>query len=89
MSVRLYRRTRFSNSAQPTDPDQLRPHLGDRLVLGERDIGKLGRVAREARVRVAEDVGLPLPTGRVWVAGADVFGLEPLELLLGTKFVGL
>lgn len=46
-------------------------------------------MADDARVCVAVDVGLPLPTSRVWMAGADVFGLEPFEFLLGTKFVRL
>lgn len=46
-------------------------------------------MSNDARVSVAVDVGFPLPTRRVWVAGADVLGLEPLEFLLGTKFVRL
>ncbi len=40
-------------------------------------------------VRVAVDVGGPVVFGRVGVAGADVAGLEGLELLLGAEFVGL
>ncbi len=43
----------------------------------------------EARVCVAVDVGLPLPARRVGVPRADVLGLEPLEFLLVTEFVGL
>lgn len=43
----------------------------------------------DAGVCVAVDVGFPLPTRCVWVAGADVLGLKPLEFLLGTKFVRL
>lgn len=43
----------------------------------------------DARVGVAVDVGLPLPTGRVGVTRTDVLGLKPLEFLLGTKFVRL
>lgn len=46
-------------------------------------------MADDAGVGVAVDVCLPLPTRRVWVPGADVLGLQPLELLLGAKFVGL
>lgn len=42
-----------------------------------------------AGVRVAVDVGFPLPARRVWVTGANVLGLEPLEFLLGTKLVRL
>jgi hypothetical protein len=38
---------------------------------------------------VAVDVGLELPACRVRVPGADVFGLEALELLLRAEFVGL
>ena len=46
-------------------------------------------MADDGRVRVALDVGAPLPAGRVGVAGADVLGLEALELLLVAKLVGL
>lgn len=35
------------------------------------------------------NVGAPLPARRVGVAGADVLGLQALELLLGAEFVGL
>lgn len=59
------------------------------LVLGERNVGEHGRVADDGGVRVAVDVGLPLPARRVGVAGADELGLEPLELLLRAKLVGL
>lgn len=43
----------------------------------------------DARFRVAVDVGLPLPAGRVRVARADVLGLQALEFLLGAELVGL
>lgn len=46
-------------------------------------------MSHDARVSIAVDVGLPLPTRRVWVTGADILGLEPFEFLLGTKFVRL
>lgn len=46
-------------------------------------------MADVGRVRVAVDVGRPLELGGVGVAGADVAGLELLELLLGAEFVGL
>ena len=46
-------------------------------------------MSNDAGVGVAVDVGLPLPTCRVWVTGADVLGLEPFEFLLGTKLVRL
>jgi len=42
-----------------------------------------------ARVRVALDVGGPLEARGIGVAGADVAGLEGLELLLGAEFVCL
>lgn len=70
-------------------PDQLGPDLGHGLVLGEGHVREQRRVPDDAGLGVAVDVGLPLPAGRVWVAGADVFGLEPLELLLRAEFVGL
>ena len=38
---------------------------------------------------VAVDVGCPFEFRGVGVAGADVAGLELLELLLGAEFVGL
>jgi len=41
------------------------------------------------RVAVAVDVGRPFVLCGVGVAGADVAGLELLELLLGAEFVGL
>jgi hypothetical protein len=72
-----------------TYPNQLSPDLGDRLVGGKRDVRHVGRVADDARVRVAVDVGLPLPARRVRVACSDELGLEPLEFLLGAEFVGL
>jgi hypothetical protein len=46
-------------------------------------------VADDAGLGVAVDVRLPLPARRVRVPGADVLGLEPLELLLGAELVGL
>lgn len=38
---------------------------------------------------IAVDVGRPFEFGGVGVAGADVAGLELLELLLRAEFVGL
>ena len=70
-------------------PNQLRADFGHGLVLRERDVGDERRVADDARVRVAVDVGLPLPAVGVRVAGADVFGLQPLELLLRSELVCL
>lgn len=70
-------------------PDQLGADLGHGLVLGEGHVGEQGRVADDAGLGVAVDVRLPLPAGRVRVPGADVLGLEPLELLLGAELVGL
>ena len=46
-------------------------------------------MAGDGRVRVALDVGPPLPARRVRVAGADVLCLEALEFLLGAELVGL
>lgn len=69
--------------------DELGAHLGHGLVLGEGHVGEEGRVADDAGLGVAVDVGLPLPARRVRVAGADVLGLEALELLLRAELVGL
>lgn len=69
--------------------DELGPHLGHGLVLGERHVGEQRRVPNDAGLGVAVDVGLPLPARRVRVAGANVLGLEALELLLGAELVGL
>lgn len=46
-------------------------------------------MADDGRVRVALDVGAPLPARRVRVAGADILGLEALELLLVAQLIGL
>lgn len=46
-------------------------------------------MSNDAGLGVAVNVGFPLPAGRVGVAGADVLGLQPLELLLGAQLVGL
>lgn len=46
-------------------------------------------MADDAGLGVAVDVGLPLPGRGVWVAGADVFRLQALELLLRAELVGL
>jgi len=70
-------------------PDQVGAHLGDGLILCHGEIDEQGLVAHQAGVGVTVDVGLPLPAGRVWMAGADVLGLEPLELLLRAELVGL
>lgn len=70
-------------------PDELGPDLGHGLVLGEGHVGEQGRVAGDAGLGVAVDIGLPLPAGCVRVACANVLGLEPLELLLGAELVGL
>lgn len=43
----------------------------------------------DAGLGVAVDVGLPLPARGVRVPGADVLGLEALELLLRAELVGL
>lgn len=72
-----------------THPNQLRADFGDRLVLGKAQICSVRRVPNYARISVAEDVRLPLPARGIGVAGADELGLEPLELLLGSKLVGL
>lgn len=62
--------------------DELSAHLGGGLVLGKGDKGQLGRVADEARVRIARYVRPPFPRGRVRVSRPDVLGLQALELLL-------
>lgn len=46
-------------------------------------------MADDAGLGVAVDVGLPLPGRGVWVASADVFRLQALELLLRAELVGL
>ena len=46
-------------------------------------------MAHDGRQRVAVDIGAPFPASGVWVAGADVFGLQALEFLLRAEFVGL
>lgn len=43
----------------------------------------------DAGLGVAVNVGLPLPARRVRVPGANVLGLEALELLLRAELVGL
>lgn len=78
-----------NQQTEGTYPDQFGSDLGDRLVGGKGDEGGMGRMADDARVGVAVDVGLPLPARRVRVAGADELCLKPLELLLGAEFVGL
>lgn len=70
-------------------PDELGADLGHGLVLRQGHVGEQGRVADDAGLGVAVDVRLPLPARRVRVPGADVLGLEPLELLLGAELVGL
>jgi len=72
-----------------TYPDQFGANASHGLVLRQRDVGQQGRVADDAGIGVAMDVCLPLPAGGVGVAGADVLGLESLELLLGAQLVGL
>ena len=73
----------------PTHPYQPRAHERRGLVLGGRNVVEQGRVADDGGERVAVDVGAPLPAGRVRVPGADVLGLQALELLLRAEFVGL
>lgn len=68
---------------------QREAHLGGRLVLGQGDPRQQRRVADDARVRVAVDVGPPLPARDVRVPRADVLGLPPLKLLRRAKFVRL
>ena len=72
-----------------THPDHLRAHLGDGFVLSQRHVRYQRRVADDAGVRVAVHICFPLPARGVGVAGADVFDLQTLELLLGTEFVRL
>jgi hypothetical protein len=72
-----------------THPNQLGADFGNGLVLGKAQIRRVRWVPNYARIRVAEDVRLPLPARGIGVAGADELGLEPLELLLGSKLVGL
>lgn len=59
------------------------------LILSKRDVGEERPMAGNGRVGVALDVCAPLPTRRISVAGSDKFCLKALELLLGTKFIGL
>jgi hypothetical protein len=61
----------------------------DGLVLGKGVVGQQRGVADDGGKGVAVDVGLPLPAGGVGVAGADELGLEALQFLLVTEFVGL
>lgn len=70
-------------------PDHLSADLGDRLVLGQSDIGKQRSMAGDGRVCVALDVGTKFPAGGVGVTSTDVLCLKALELLLGSEFVGL
>lgn len=70
-------------------PDHLSADLGDGLVLSQSDVGKKRSVAGDGRVCVALDVGTKFPAGCVWVTSTDVLCLKALELLLGSKFVGL
>jgi hypothetical protein len=70
-------------------PDELRAQLRRRLVERQGHVRNLRRVSDDARVRVAEDVGLPLPAGRVGVARTNVLCLEAFELLLGSQLVRL
>ena len=72
-----------------TYPNHLRANLGNRFILGKRDIREKRPMAGDGRVCVALDVGAPFPACRVWVTSADVFRLEALEFLLGAEFVGL
>lgn len=69
--------------------DQLRAHFSSGLILRQRHICEKRWVTDNTRVGVAMDVGLPFPARRVGVSGANVFGLEAFQLLLGTEFVGL
>lgn len=76
------RKKKHRKNNKTTHPNHLRASLGHRLVLGQRNVGHQWRVAGDARVCVALDIGLPLPARGVWVAGADILGLQPFELLL-------
>lgn len=69
-------------------PDVLRAHLCAGLSLGQRVICKHGRVSDDATISVARDVGPPLPRAGVGVASSNVFGLETLEFVLDSQFVG-
>lgn len=62
--------------------DELGAYFGGGLVLGKGDVGQLGRVTDEARVRVARYVRPPFPRGRVRVSRSNVLGLQALKLLL-------
>lgn len=62
--------------------EQLEARLGRGLALRERQKRQHRRVTDQTRVRVAHNVGLPLPARRVRVTCANVFLLEPFELLL-------
>ena len=46
-------------------------------------------MADDGAVRVARDVGPPLPGRRVGVSRADILGLQALEFLLRAELVGL
>jgi len=78
-----------TNSRVAAYPDHLSADFGDGLVLSQGNVGQQWRVADNVGECVAVDVGLELPACRVRVPGADVFGLEALEFLLRTEFVGL
>lgn len=72
-----------------TYPDQPRAHNLNRLVLGRSNVVDKWRMSDDGRERVAVDVGAPFPARRVGVAGAYIFRLKALELLLRAEFVGL
>jgi hypothetical protein len=52
-------------------------------------ICKHGRVSDDAAISVARDVGPPLPRAGVGVASSNVLGLQALEFVLDSQFVGL
>lgn len=77
------------NRHKGTYADHLRADFRNGLVLSDGDVGEQRAVADDRRVRVALDVGPPLPARSVWVTRAEELGLQALELLLVSKLVGL
>lgn len=65
------------------------PNLLPTLPHPNSHIAQQRRMSHITRITVSLDIGRPFEFRRVGVSGADVAGLELLELLLGAEFVGL
>lgn len=69
--------------------DQLETEALARHAHGEGGLSEQGGMAEDGGQDIAVDVAGELELGSVGVTGADVAGLELLELLLGAELVGL